>query len=253
LCDLGLRAHLVGRTGFCVHPRGALRDVPKVGGTKDVDEEKVRALAPTHLIVNVDENERPVVDRLRDVVGEVVVTHPIEVTDNLDLYARFGAMFDRGAQADALSAAWREALAANLAGAFTSREVIYLIWKAPWMTVSPDTYIAKMLATVGLRVIAPVCERRYPEIDWAGFDTTHVDALLLSSEPYRFGPDDVVALAADPLARGRHVALIDGEMTSWYGSRAIAGLRYLGAYRRALDETLARRRPRVAAGPAATA
>ena len=30
--DLGLGERLVGRTGFCVHPREALRAVPKVGG-----------------------------------------------------------------------------------------------------------------------------------------------------------------------------------------------------------------------------
>ena len=36
VCDLGLADCLVGRTGFCVHPRDVLRRVPKVGGTKDV-------------------------------------------------------------------------------------------------------------------------------------------------------------------------------------------------------------------------
>lgn len=238
LCDLGLREHLVGRTGFCIHPRALLRDVPKVGGTKDVDEDAVRALAPTHLIVNVDENEKPVVDRLRDSVGEVVVTHPIEVTDNLAVYDRFGAMFGRAARAASLSAALREALEANLAAAFAPRDVVYLIWKDPWMTVSADTYIAKMLATVGLRAIAPESDRRYPVLDWSAFDAARADALLLSSEPYRFGERDVAALAADPAVRGRHVALIDGEMASWYGSRAIAGLRYLADYRRALDRAL---------------
>ena len=29
---------------------------------------------------------------------------------------------------------------------------------------------------------------------------------------------------------GAKVSLIDGEMTSWYGSRAIEGLRYLAEY-----------------------
>ena len=32
---------------------------------------------------------------------------------------------------------------------------------------------------------------------------------------------------------GAQVSLIDGEMTSWYGSRAILGLRYLDDYTRA--------------------
>jgi len=64
LCDLGLAAHLVGRTGFCVHPRAVVRTIPKVGGTKSVKLERVRELAPTHVVVNIDENEKPTVDEI---------------------------------------------------------------------------------------------------------------------------------------------------------------------------------------------
>ncbi|MGS0753683.1 helical backbone metal receptor [Roseateles sp. GG27B] len=37
LVALGLRPFLVARTGYCIHPAEAVRDVPKVGGTKDVN------------------------------------------------------------------------------------------------------------------------------------------------------------------------------------------------------------------------
>ena len=53
---LGLARCLVARTGFCIHPAQALREVPKVGGTKDVNLARLRRLAPTHVLVNVDEN-----------------------------------------------------------------------------------------------------------------------------------------------------------------------------------------------------
>jgi hypothetical protein len=49
--------------------------------------------------------------------------------------------------------------------------------------------------------------------------------VLLSSEPYTFGPDDVQAAAA--LCPQAEVRKVDGELLSWYGARAIAGLRYL--------------------------
>jgi ABC-type Fe3+-hydroxamate transport system substrate-binding protein len=50
--------------------------IPKIGGTKDVNIEKIRRLAPTHLIVNIDENEKPTVDLLAEFIPHVIVTHP---------------------------------------------------------------------------------------------------------------------------------------------------------------------------------
>lgn len=47
LCDLGLADRLVGRTGFCIHPANLVAAIPKVGGTKDVNVDKIRRLAPS--------------------------------------------------------------------------------------------------------------------------------------------------------------------------------------------------------------
>jgi hypothetical protein len=52
----------------------------------------------------------------------------------------------------------------------------------------------------------------------------------LSSEPFHFKPEHLAEVAE--LVPGAEVSLIDGEMTSWYGSRAIAGLDYLTEYTR---------------------
>lgn len=92
VCALGLREALVARTGFCIHP-GDLAEVPKVGGTKDVHLERLRALRPTHVLVNVDENRLETVQALRTFVPEVIVTHPCAPEDNLALYAQFAQAF----------------------------------------------------------------------------------------------------------------------------------------------------------------
>lgn len=234
LFDLGLGERVVGRTGFCVHPRERVRDVPKVGGTKDVDLDKVRALAPTHVVVNVDENEKAVADALREFVPAVVVTHPLAVEDNLQLYRLLGHVFDRQARAEALAALLRSELEATRREAFAPLRVLYLIWRRPWMTVGPRTYIASMLDSVGLRAVAPSTGERYPRVDLDQFGADRFDAVLLSSEPYRFGEAHARELREDARVRPRPVLRVDGEMTSWYGSRAIAGLRYLRDFRRAL-------------------
>jgi ABC-type Fe3+-hydroxamate transport system substrate-binding protein len=226
LCDLGLAAVLVGRTGFCIHPWETVRQIPKVGGTKDVRLDRIRELAPTHVVVNVDENTRETADALRELVEHVIVTHPLVPRDNLGLYRLLGAIFDREAQAEALCARFADALARLEAADPPPRDVAYLIWRDPWMTVAPDTYIAATLALVGWRNVA-LGEGRYPELDLAAL-AGHVDRVLLSSEPFHFKQAHVAEVAA--LVPGAQVSLIDGEMTSWYGSRAIAGLEYLSTY-----------------------
>ncbi|HYF60728.1 MAG TPA: helical backbone metal receptor [Burkholderiaceae bacterium] len=235
LFALGLGGHVVGRTGFCVHPRDAVRAVPKVGGTKTVDVDAVIALRPTHLVVNVDENEKPTVERLAEHVPNVIVTHPLVATDNLALYERFGQAFDRAPEAARLSAALSEALAEVEAGQWAPIEVIYLIWKDPWMTVSSDTYIADMLSRVGLRTIGPGGDRRYPEIDWAALPPSRAGLVLFSSEPYMFRERHAREFAREHGLDPGRCLTIDGEMTSWYGPRAIEGLRYLKRLREAVD------------------
>ena len=227
LFALGLGPNVVGRTGFCVHPKDAVRAVPKVGGTKSVDVARVIALAPTHLVVNVDENERPTVDLLAAHVPEAVVTHPCTAIDTLDLFERFGRAFDRTAQAARLAGLWRDAHAMTRAGEWRALDVHYLIWKDPWMTVSRDTYIADMLAQVGLRVrVPPGATRRYPEIDWSATPPATADLVLFSRVPYRFRERDARAFAREHGIAAERCMTIDGEMTSWYGPRAIEGLRY---------------------------
>ncbi len=234
LCALELAPRLVGRTGFCIHPREIVRRIPKVGGTKSLDADKVRALAPTHLIVNIDENEKPSIDALRPFVPNIVVTHPIELDDNFGLYRLLGGIFDRELQAARLTDALRDELGNPPPCARVIR-ALYLIWKDPWMTIGSQTYISRMLRWAGIETVAPLTDIRYPVLDLADFGRDACDLVLLSSEPYRFTERHRRALAGDPRLAGVPVALIDGEMVSWYGARAIEGLRYLRDLRGRLD------------------
>lgn len=224
LCDLGLAAQLVGRTGFCIHPAATVQAIAKVGGTKDVNLGKIRKLAPTHVIVNIDENEKPVADQLAEFVPHVVVTHPVAPRDNLALARLMGAIFGVEPQAQAWCAQFERAHAQlQAAPKGPPATVLYCIWKDPWMTVSADTYIARMLAEIGWS-LPELDGKRYPQFAWSEELLARIDGVLLSTEPYRFTPEH-----ADALERqiGKPVWLVDGEMLSWYGSRSVAGLDYL--------------------------
>ncbi|MBL8380714.1 MAG: ABC transporter substrate-binding protein [Burkholderiales bacterium] len=233
VCALGLTDRLVARTGFCIYPRAALAEVPKVGGTKDLNIARLRELAPTHAIVNIDENRKPDAQELARFIPHLIVTHPQGPEDNPVLYRLIGGIFGATAAAESLcrdfEAAWREASAA--CAALPRERVLYLIWKDPWMGVARDTYISRTLAAVGWDTLPAQAERRYPDLtlDALPAGTARV---LLSSEPYSF-----TARHAEDLAHrfpATSVNLIDGEMTSWYGPRAIAGFRYLARLRQSL-------------------
>jgi ABC-type Fe3+-hydroxamate transport system substrate-binding protein len=234
LVALGLGPCLVARTGFCIHPAAALQAVPKVGGTKDVNLDKLRRLAPTHVIVNVDENRAETAQALRAFVPHLLITHPLGPQDNLDLLSQmvvaFGAYDGVRERAEALAQELRVELDATRTLRNEPQAVLYLIWREPWMTVARDTYIARMLATVGWSTW-PALDggasgaARYPVLNGDEAWLSQVQQVLLSSEPYRFTEAHLAqAQALCPAAR---VRLVDGELLSWYGPRAAQGLRYL--------------------------
>lgn len=240
LFDLGLAESLVGRTGFCVRPAPQVKRVPKVGGTKDVDIEKIRELRPTHAVLNVDENPKSVAEALSEFVPHVIVTHPVDPEGNIKLYRLLGGVFDRRKQAEALEARFLEAYrdVARQAQALPRQRVLYLIWRDPWMTVSRETYISRMLSLVGWDTAPAHSAVRYPELPDIAERLAEVDWALLSSEPFRFRQQHLAEVGRlSPEGSRCRVALVDGQMVSWYGSRAIEGLRYLARLRRGLAES----------------
>lgn len=232
LFELGLGDAVVGRTGFCIHPRHAVDYVPKVGGTKDVKIAALRALNPTHVIVNIDENELATVDVIRAFVPHLIVTHPNAPDDNVALYRLLAGIFCAPERVEQLVTALQTEISICRAMEWPIERALYLIWKKPWMTIASDTYIARTLACVGWHVTTPeggaIGEARYPVVPDLDAAARSVDRVLLSSEPFMFRQRDVDELGAQLTVP---VDLIDGEMTSWYGSRAITGLRYLRVFR----------------------
>jgi hypothetical protein len=111
--------------------------------------------------------------------------------------------------------------------------VVYLIWREPWLSVARDTYISRMLAAAGWDTLPHESPVRYPEIDLPAL-AGDAEIVFLSSEPYPFREQHVRELTKQ--LPGTRSSLIDGEMVSWYGSRAIHGLKYLRELRTRLAD-----------------
>jgi ABC-type Fe3+-hydroxamate transport system substrate-binding protein len=243
LFDLGLGDQIVGRTHYCIHPAPVVTAITSVGGTKKISDARLRALRPTHVLFNMDENPRELAERLAADGLRIIVTHPLTPDDNPALYRLLGGIFNRAEAAERLAAEFERGLAELRREIWPRRQVLYLIWRKPWMGVSRDTYIARMLALVGWESLPAESAVRYPELELNRTTLDAADLILFSSEPYRFQPDDLTDFAQDYSCPPEKLRLIDGEMTSWYGSRAIAGLAYLRQFARTesptADETLA--------------
>lgn len=107
----------------------------------------------------------------------------------------------------------------------------YLIWKDPYMTVGGDTFINEMLQYCGLFNSFSHLSR-YPVISIDQLQTTHLQYLLLSSEPYPFSPKHIEELQQQLPAT--KILLVDGEMFSWYGSRLLKSPLYFKKLRKLL-------------------
>jgi ABC-type Fe3+-hydroxamate transport system substrate-binding protein len=248
LFALGLGEHVVARTGYCIYPYAGVKTVPKVGGTKTVNLAKLAALRPSHVLLNRDENTLATLAAVQAFTPapHIIASHPLAPLDNLSVFRDLGAAFACQSAAQQLCQQFQAAYDAvldhasepALQPAWQTKRVLYLIWQDPWMTVASNTYIAQTLALFGLHTVPniqgeAVGATRYPMVaDLAACVKNHaVDAVLLSSEPFSFNQNHCDALH---LQLGIPVYLVNGEHTSWYGSRAIAAMPALAAWRNAL-------------------
>lgn len=229
VCALGLADRLVGVTRFCIHPAEVVAGLPRVGGTKDVDIERVRALAPDLVLANAEENTRDVVEALQDVVPTYVAM-PRTVDDAVHDLRRLGRLLDA---ADAAEAIARDAEAALAALDATSpSRCAYLIWREPWMTVNGDTYVHDVMARFGLANAFADRADRYPTVSLDELVAADLDLVLLSSEPFPFRTRHVDELVAAGVPRER-VRFVDGEAFTWHGARMRHAFAHLADARRA--------------------
>ncbi len=232
LFALGLNAEVVGRTSYCIHPAERVRNVATVGGTKDVDIDRVRTLKPDLIIAAKEENPQDTVETLAGTFP-VYVVDVADFEDALRAIAALGDLTDRTAAAAVLAGSIRTAFA-DLHPRTTHR-VAYLVWRDPYMAVGADTYICSVLAKCGCANVCAHLTDRYPEVTIEMLRGFAPQWVLLPSEPFPFD-DTHVAELAPQLAPAR-VMCVDGEMFSWYGSRMLAAAEYLKRFAAELDST----------------
>ncbi|KJJ38281.1 ABC transporter substrate-binding protein [Aequorivita vladivostokensis] len=222
LVDLGLREKIVGITKFCVHPSDLKSEKTVVGGTKQVNFNKIKALRPDIVICNKEENTEELVGELSR-IAPVWISDIVTITDNNRMIEQLGQIFDVVSKASEIVSKIDSELALfrNYIKGYSEKRVLYIIWKKPYMAAGRGTFIDSLLKENKYSNIFSVNAGRYPEVKQEDF--LKADIILLSTEPYPFKNVDVVEMTKK---LNREVKLVDGEFFSWYGSRLMKAFDY---------------------------
>lgn len=211
LFDLGLTEdEIVGRTKFCIHPAEKVKNVAVIGGTKNINIDKIKALQPDLILANKEENIKEQVEALMDDF-KVTVTNVENIEDNYYLLKNLGQLLHKEERAQLFNLKIYDVL--NQAKTQSKTKTAYLIWNNPYMTVGSDTFIHKILEEIGFENIFSH-RKRYPEITTE--DLAEADLIMLSSEPFPFKEKHVEELKA--LYPDKKIMIVDGEAFSWYGT-----------------------------------
>ncbi|ARV15190.1 ABC transporter substrate-binding protein [Polaribacter sp. SA4-12] len=225
LVDLGLEDCIVGITKFCISPTHLKQTKAIVGGTKNINADKIKALNPDIILCNKEENSKEIVE-ICEAIAPTHVSDIFTIDDNLELINQYGILFSKE----------KEALEMNTEINFKltkfkefiknkeAKKIIYFIWKDPWMAVGNTTFINHLLQLNKFDNIYQH-EERYPEVDLEKMKLNiDLDLVLLSSEPYPFKEEHI--LEAEKFTHKAKAILVDGEMFSWTGSRLLKAFDY---------------------------
>ncbi|KFE97416.1 iron ABC transporter [Chryseobacterium formosense] len=211
LFDLGLTENeIVGRTKFCIHPSEKVKKIEIIGGTKNLNLEKIKSLKPDLILANKEENVK---EQVEDLMNDfkVVVSNTETIEDNYYLLKNLGLLFNKEEKAQAFNLKIYEIF--NQTQINSTVKVAYLIWNKPYMTVGSDTFIHHVLSEIGFENIFKN-QTRYPEI--TAEDLAEADAIMLSSEPFPFKEKHIAELKA--IYPDKKIIIVDGEAFSWYGT-----------------------------------
>ncbi len=224
LYDMGLDEQIIGITKFCVHPKHFLKTKTIVGGTKNPNFDKIRALQPDIIICNKEENTKDIVAACSK-IATVWVTDISTVEDNNRMIFDFGILFDIEKIATHLISKINKA-AIDFRNSISEQPIgkaAYFIWKKPYMVAGNLTFIDQMLQLNHFENVYRN-QNRYPEINFETITNLEIDLILLSSEPYPFKETDKEEFQKQ--LPNSKIIIVDGEMFSWHGSRMLKAFEY---------------------------
>ena len=221
LFSLGLEKEIVGRTKYCIFPKGIVDQVQIVGGTKEINFEKVKEIQPDLIFAEKEENTEEIVLKLEK-IAPVFVLEVKSIQDAYRLITTLGEVTKTTEAAKMLLNSCQKSFQ-SIEGKENGKAA-YVIWRKPYMVVGGTTYINDVLHQMGLQNPFTNEDSRYPVVTRQQLANAQLDKLFLASEPFRFLQKHVDEFQA--FLPHTEIVLVDGEMF-WYGSRMLVAGEYL--------------------------
>lgn len=231
LYDLGLQEQIVGITRYCTHPKQALEEKRVVGGTKKVVEKRIKDLKPDLILCNKEENTKEIVE-ICEAIAPTYVSNISTLEDALAMIMQIGTFTGTLKKAEQLkhniatsfdNLTKSKSKSKSNSNSCSKLKALYLIWKAPYMSVGKDTFIHDMMGKAGFENVLSDQER-YPQLTLDQIIDLQPEVILFSSEPYNFkkaDEDEVKHAFAKANKTPPQCIPVNGEMFSWYGSRLL--------------------------------
>ncbi|MEW6650643.1 MAG: helical backbone metal receptor, partial [Chloroflexota bacterium] len=217
LFALGMGNQVIGVTDYCVYPQAA-RDLPKVGGTKNIHLDQLQGLSPDLVIANQEENARADVENIAE-YSDVWLVFPKTVRQMMDDLWQLVHLFRReSALCSYRTLELAVEYAENRLNDVQPVRVFAPIWRGAtlvgmdwWMTFNRDTYCSDVIRLLGGQNIFSDRERRYPleadlgligaeapgerdqrypRVTNAEIVAAQPEIILLPDEPYEFTQED---------------------------------------------------------------
>ncbi|RHW35871.1 iron ABC transporter substrate-binding protein [Lysinibacillus yapensis] len=211
---------LIGRTRYCTFPKGKVENIEVVGGTKEVNIEKIKQLEPDLILAEKEENTAEIVQQLEQ-IAPVFVSEVQSIQDGLRLIETLGQLTSSEEKAATMIQKIKDefdALPHEQLG-----RAAYAIWRKPYMVVGDTTYINDVLKRLGFQNAYNQAEERYPAVSKEQLSAANLDFLFLASEPFPFSEKHLTEFQA--FLPDTKILLVDGEMF-WYGAKMIEAAVY---------------------------
>lgn len=213
LFDLGLDDKVVGITKFCYEPHEWYKTKNRVGGTKNLNIEKIIELQPDLIIANKEENDKEQIEYLASKFN-VFISDVYTLRDAFECVEKLGRLC--GKQYEGLAISEKIKIAFSLHIIIKKYEVAYLIWNEPIMVAANNTFINSMMSYAGFDNVFND-KKRYPTVSIDEIKERNPEVILLSSEPFPFKNDHLQTYQKHfPDSK---ILLVEGDLFSWYGSR----------------------------------